>query len=627
MAEEPDAPGTTIRSGAAQKLVAISYARVSTPNQATDDASGIERQELAIQEWLQRHPDYELDREIRHIGSGAKAGRFEWFIEELQQGRLPQGTCLVVEKMSRLGREQLEDTFETLIRIFKAGGALAVCSLAGGQVLRSLSSQQGAVYQLAGAIDAARVEWEERRDRKLGSDARKRRLIAEGAKPFKARGKGARHASYPFWLDFDERSGQFKTNSHAEWVHNIFLWAQEVGAVEIARRLKEHGHRLPTSPKNVISSSRVTTLLRNRAVLGERQHYSKRKPTGGPVPGVYPPIVTADEWRLAWDAIQRRNSRRGAIAHRRMHIVFEGRIFCLHCQGRIGYCTSSERLANGEKRTYYYLRCNAADKNRARCQAPHRPYDEERLLQRMQCFRWAAYFSDRRHDAEVSAARKRVLVAEGKVADVERTIQTLHQAEDDFIAKGRAWPLRLEDRRQDAERSLVEAECDRNLARAALESLQRRRTGKDAQKAIQGRITAFMTSDRTDLNNRQQFNRWLFAENLVIAYDLDRNTFELGTGKVSTQGQLVELDQRLEDAAAFGMDVEQVRRELAGRDQARVDVRQESVQNGREGATSSIVISKSQQRPTSSAWPQPEKAWGHVDREPLRRIAEKLSQT
>jgi len=563
MAAAPEAAGKTIRSDAAQKLVAISYARVSTPNQATDDASGIERQELAIQEWLQRHPDYELDREIRYVGSGAKAGRFEWFIEELQQGRLPQGTCLVVEKMSRLGREELGDTFETLIRIFKAGGALAVCSLAGGQVLRSLSSQQGAVYQLAGAIDAARVEWEERRDRKLGSDARKRRLIAEGAKPFKARGEGARHASYPFWLDFDETKVQFKPNSHAEWVRKIFLWAQEVGAVEIARRLKKGGYRLPTSPKDAISTSRVTTLLRNRAVLGERQHYSNRRPIGEPVPGVYPPIVTTDEWRLAWDAIEHRNCRRGAIAHRRMHILFEGRIFCMQCQGRIGYCTSREKLASGEKKMYFYLRCNTADKDQSLCQAPHQPYDEERLLQRLQNFRWADYFNDQHHDDEVLAARDAVLVAESEVGEAEQTIHRLQKAEDDFIAQGRAWPLRLEDERNHAEQILLDAESVRNVAKSALETLQRRRTGKDAEKAIQARVAAFLASDRSDVEIRQQFNRWLFAEGLVIAYDLSRNTFELGTGQVSTQGRLIVLDQRLEDAAALGINLQDARQAIA----------------------------------------------------------------
>jgi len=562
MAAAPAATGGSTRSRAPQKLVAISYARVSTGTQATDDTSGIERQQLAIQQWLQQHPEYELDREIRYVGSGAKAGRFEWFIEELQQGRLPRGSCLVVEKISRFSREPVTDVFKTLLSLFDAGGAIAACEL-GGEVLRNFDAKDGSVFMLLGAIQRARGEWEERRDRKLGSDARKRRLIAEGAKPFKARGKGARHASYPFWLDFDERSGQFKTNSHAEWVRNIFLWAQEVGAVEIARRLKERGHRLPTSPKNVISTSRVTTLLRNRAVLGERQHYSKRKPTGEPVLGVYPPIVTTDEWRLAWDAIERRNCRRGAIAHRRMHILFEGRIFCMHCQGRIGYCTSREKLASGEKKMYFYLRCNTADKDQSRCQAPHQPYDEGRLLQRMQSFRWADYFSDQRHDDEVSAARDAVLAAENKVGEAEQTILRLQKAEDDFIAQGRAWPLRLEDERNDAERILLDAESDRNVAKSVLETLQRRRTGKDAQKAIQARVADFLASDRSDVEIRQQFNRWLFAEGLVIAYDLCRNTFELGTGEVSPQGQLMVLDQRLEDAVALGIDIDEARQAIA----------------------------------------------------------------
>ena len=113
------------RSGAAQKLVAISYARVSSGAQATDDTSGIERQEAAITRWLQQHPDYEMDREVRHVGSGAKSGRFQWFIDELQQGRLPQGTCLVVEKISRFSREPVTDVFKTLMRLFDAGGAIA----------------------------------------------------------------------------------------------------------------------------------------------------------------------------------------------------------------------------------------------------------------------------------------------------------------------------------------------------------------------------------------------------------------------------------------------------------------------------------------------------------------------
>jgi DNA invertase Pin-like site-specific DNA recombinase len=548
------------RSGAAQKLVAISYARVSTAGQATDDTSGIERQELAIRQWLQQHPDYELGREIQHVGSGAKSGRFEWFIDELQQGRLPQGACLVVEKISRLTRQDLDAAFRELFRIFDAGGAVAACEI-GGDVLTKLGGQS--FDRLSGALQRARGEYEERRDRKRGSDAMKRRMIAEGAKPFKARAKGKRCASYPFWLDFDERTDQFKENDHADWVHDVFLWAQEVGAVTIARRLAERGVRQVTNHRKPISPAHVTTLLRDRAVLGERQHLtSKRKASGEPVPGVYRPIVSTDEWRLAWDAINSRNARQGAIAHRQLRNLFEGRIFCSHCQGRIGYGTSRCTLASGERKVYYYLRCNTHYKDRAACPAPQQPYDEDRLLERLQTFRWADYFNDARHDADVAAARDGVLAAEGKVAEAQQTIQRLQQAEDDFIAQGRAWPVRLEDQRSEAERDLLNAEADANVARAGLDALRRRRTGKDAAAAIQTRVAGFMASDRANVESRQQFNRWLFAEGIVIAFDLIADRFGLGTGIFSPQGLLVELDQVLDDAAAFGMDVDEVRRAL-----------------------------------------------------------------
>ena len=536
------------------KLVAISYARVSTGTQASDDASGLERQELAIAGWLRAHPEYELDREIKHVGSGAKAGRFEWFIDELQRGRLPRGTCLVVEKISRFSREPVTKVLETLIALFNAGGAIAACEL-GGEVLTDFDGQNGAVFILVGAIQRARGEWEERRDRKLGSDARKRRLIAEGEKPFKARGKGARHASYPFWLDFDERSGQFKTNSHADWVHNIFLWAQEVGAVEIARRLKDRGHRLPTSPKNVISTSRVTTLLRNRAVLGERQHYSKRKPTGDPVPGVYPPIVTTQEWSLAWDAITARNSRMGAVAHTQMHNLFEGRIYCAACMSRIGYGTSRCRLASGEYRRYFYWRCNGRFKDRGSCSAPNRTYDEERLLQRIQTFRWADYFTDVKHDAELAAARSRLLQAQAARADAEREITNIRQSAIQLIRDGKtAMAALAEDDLNRAQGVYSEAIADETSAELALDRLQRRRTGTQAAKAIQDRVAAFMASDRNDIEQRQQFNRWLYAERIVAVYNLSTDVIELGLGTFNQMGELVELDQVKDDAAAFGLD-------------------------------------------------------------------------
>ena len=89
--------------------VAISHSRVSTGKQAGDDRSGEERQQRAIESWLIKHPEYRLDREIVVTVTGAKAGRFEWFITGLEKGVLQRGTCLVVEKVSRFSREPIGD--------------------------------------------------------------------------------------------------------------------------------------------------------------------------------------------------------------------------------------------------------------------------------------------------------------------------------------------------------------------------------------------------------------------------------------------------------------------------------------------------------------------------------------
>ena len=552
---------------AMNKLVAISYARVSTSKQSEESASGLERQERAIARWLEAHPHYELDREVRAVGSGAKAGRFEWFIQELREGRLPQGTCLVVEKISRFSREPVTEVLETLIRLFRAGGCVAACEL-GGEVLSNFDGQNGAVFILVGAIQRARGEWEERRDRALGSSVKKRRLIAEGQKPFQPRQKGKR-ADYPFWLDFDPSAGKFVFNSQAEWLRQAFLWAPEVGSTVIARRLKETGVRSPSDRRKSLSDKRITRLLKDRAVLGERQAVDAQgRPVGDPVRGVYPPLVTEDEWRLARAAIEARfgGNRRTGTKH---HLLFEGQVFCAHCGGAVGVSRSRAKLAGGGTKTYGYLRCRERDKDRSRCSAPpQHPYDEERMLQRLHAFRWAEFFSDEKHEEEVAAARKRVLSAQADRSDVERQLVNLRAAALEQARSGGTVGAWLEDEAKRLEAAFSDAQATENAAKSALGGLERRRTGKEAQRAIQKRVEAFLVSDRASVDQREAFIQWLSAEGLVIEFNLETGAMEFGVGEVAPGGHLVGLDQRMEDAAGFGIPIEEFRAFIEERDSA-----------------------------------------------------------
>ena len=226
-------------------------------------------------------------------------------------------------------------------------------------------------------------------------------------------------------------------------------------------------------------------------------------------------------------------------------------------------------LADGTVKHYPYLRCMTREKDRDACPAKRQPYDEQRLLQRLQAFRWAEYFSDAKHEAELAAAREQVLRAQALRADTERQIQNLTDAARQLIKEGKITMAGLaEDDLLQAQAAFTDAQADENVARAALDALQRRRTGKDAQKAIQKRVAAFMASDREDLETRLEFNRWLYAEGLVVVFDLIRDTLDLGTGTVNQQGQILEIDQRLEDAAAFGLEIDGFRDFIEGRDRA-----------------------------------------------------------
>ena len=538
------------------KLVAISYARVSTGEQSNEDRSGLERQERAIASWLDAHPEYELDREIRAVGSGAKAGRFEWFIEELQEGRLPPGTCLVVEKISRFSREPVTQVLETLIRLFKAGGCIAACELS-GDVLSNFDGQNGAVFMLVGAIQRARGEWEERRDRALGSIASKRRKISEGGKPFKERRQGKRSA-YQFWLDFDPKDGCFALNAHAEWVKQAFLMAQEVGSTRIASRLTEKGFKTASGKK--IHGSWISKLLNNRAVLGERQPVdAKGNPIGDPIPGVYPPLITEEEWRAARQAVEKRD-RGGVSTGSQRHNLFEGRIFCGCCGGRLGFHRRKHVMADGSEKFFSYLRCMTAERDRQVCNANPRPYDEERLLGRIQKFRWADYFNDESHQAELAEARRLLLSRQEDRASAERGVQSLQEGVRQLLREGAFETAALAEKElQKALRAQEEAQAAEGDAAATLESLGRRRTGKDAQRAIRGRVEDFLTSGRNERDARFEFNDWLRKESLVLVFDLDRDQIEVGTGEPGSDGRLGELDQRLEDLAGLGASGSQIK--------------------------------------------------------------------
>ena len=80
-----------------EKRPAVSYFRVSTKGQAEDKKSGLDRQDEAMNEdWIAKYGDqYEIIDKVSDLGvSGAKQGRFDWFVDGLKKVNTSRGrTC------------------------------------------------------------------------------------------------------------------------------------------------------------------------------------------------------------------------------------------------------------------------------------------------------------------------------------------------------------------------------------------------------------------------------------------------------------------------------------------------------------------------------------------------------
>ena len=131
-----------------------------------------------------------------------------------------------------------------------------------------------------------------------------------------------------------------------------------------------------------------------------------------------------------------------------------------------------------------------------------------------------------------------------------------------------AWPLHLfflwyED--------LKEAEAEANLksqellrAQANMQSLERKPTGREAEREVRRRIRDFMEGDRTDISLRDEFNNWLFQEDLGFVINTRTGEALFGRLEIGPDRKLTGIDSVMDDAAALGLDLEKVRELVAG---------------------------------------------------------------
>lgn len=537
-----------------RKLV-FSYQRVSTSRQGKEGRSGLRRQQKAFEEWLKNHPEYvAADLTFSETTTGRvkhrTKGTLSKLLKILKKGRtlqgqiIPEGSCVYVEAFSRLTRDQPDDAIELCLEIFRSGYRL-VFGQWSPEVLNSKSHRVWS--KIIDAAEASSYEFEDKCARMQEvCDDKLDNLRNGDLSHYKARGERSQ-TDYPFWLDFDEENQKFVfVEHHAEWLRKAFEMVKTQSVKGVAEALAVPSIK---DSSKLMSANVIERYLKNPEVIGWKYPTRQGEPTGEKF-RIYPQLVSEADFSEACEAMKNRRTNNGKNKSPKMRNLFGKRTYCANCGSVVGVKPSPNRKGG----QYYYLKCNANERDKNVCTSRKLAYNENHLINLLGEFHWEEYFSDGKQEADIEEARNEVLITEGRLNKIKDQIDNLNSEVVKRVKDGKTGPVldALENELQKLKPELDSALLMHTSASNHLTQLRSMPTSESISSDIRSRINSMMKSDLTDYQERVEINSYLHDMGICIAVDLDKNVFDVGIGKVVNR-QLIELDQRATDLIGLGI--------------------------------------------------------------------------
>lgn len=244
---------------------AYSYLRFSSRKQEKGDS--LRRQTSLRDAWLLKK-GLTLDDSLtiqdlgvsafrgKNLAKGALAG----FVQAVQQGRVPVGSYLVIEKLDRFSRDDADEATIIFTRLLKAG--ITIVTLEPEKEWTAEAIKGFGVIELVLQFVLSNQESQKRSER-LGAAWREKKKNA--AKQLVSK-RG------PSWLRYDDASGRhLKAPEKTAQVKRIFDLAEKgYGSGQIAKLFNKE--KVPSLLwGNGWHGASVLKLLRSRTVLGEYQ--------------------------------------------------------------------------------------------------------------------------------------------------------------------------------------------------------------------------------------------------------------------------------------------------------------------------------------------------------------------
>lgn len=395
------------------KPVAYSYIRFSTPEQLKGDSL---RRQLDLSERYAHDNGLELDASLRLRDLGLSAfdktnlekGALGVFLEAVKAGIVKGGSFLLVESLDRLSRARVTDALNLFLEITKAG--ITIVTLSDGMSYSQQSIDANWTQLIMSLAIMARAHEE--------SATKSKRVAAAWALKKTNAGSAVVTSIVPAWLSI--KNGKIVIDEEkAERVREIFRLVRGGYGLHLLERKLNTEQTPPIGKAARWHRSYLNKIIHNRAVFGEYQPMTgrgkARVPSGDPVKGYYPSLMSEADFFATQQAITGRVAKGGrkgvGIAN-----IFSGLCKC-------GYCGGPMRYVNKNASTkWQYMVCSNA-KSGLGCK--HVPWNyhefENTVLSQLAGLDIAAILKD----GEAEKAKHALDAAKAQLTDVRKRIKAL----------------------------------------------------------------------------------------------------------------------------------------------------------------------------------------------------------
>ncbi len=344
--------------------VAYSYMRFSSEKQAKGDS--FRRQEELVRDYLDSHPDIELDTTLNlrdagmsaYKGTHAKKGALGVFMRLVEDGKIEAGSYLLVEHFDRLSREEILTAQSQFLQLISDG--IVVVTLADGREYskQSVNANPMELFMSIMMMVKAHQESKDKAER-VGKAWRQKMLkVSEGVQLTKR---------VPFWINKENRRESIPEK--VAIVKRIFkLSADGLGGQRICGLLNSEGVEPPTRTASKWGVSSVKKVLNSEAVIGVLNTAD-----GVRHEGYYPKVINEKLWiKTRFQGVTSKRTRDSHNVH-----PLSGLCVCSICGATAMRSGKTGRVRqDGTKNIWRTLVCANAMGNRSACSYQSISYDK-----------------------------------------------------------------------------------------------------------------------------------------------------------------------------------------------------------------------------------------------------------